>query len=67
MTPNPSKWISTAQAATELGVTSRTLRTFINTGDLTAYRFGRVIRVREDDVAAFIEASRITPGSLGTV
>ena len=29
-----------------------------------AYKFGRVIRLQEDDVDAFIESSRIAPGSL---
>ncbi len=33
-------------------------------GDLPAYRFGRVIRVKRTDVEAFIEASRIEPGTL---
>ena len=46
------------------GVTSRTLYRFIDEGQLVAYRFGRVIRLQESDVAAFIEASRIEPGTL---
>jgi len=29
-----------------------------------AYKFGRVIRIQEADVNLFIEASRISPGSL---
>ena len=33
-------------------------------GDLPAYRFGRVIRVKRSDVDAFVEASRIEPGTL---
>jgi excisionase family DNA binding protein len=47
-----------------LGITSRTLYRFIDEGQLTAYRFGRVIRLQESDIARFIEASRIEPGSL---
>lgn len=57
-------WLSTADAANALGITSRTLYRFINQGDLPAYRFGRVIRVKRTDIDAFIEASRIEPGSL---
>ena len=57
-------WLSTADAAKALGITPRTLYRFINQGDLAAYRFGRVIRVKRVDVEAFIEASRIEPGTL---
>ena len=57
-------WLSTQEAARRLGVTPRTLYRFIDVGDLPAYRLGRVIRLKADDVDAFIEASRIEPGSL---
>ena len=57
-------WLSTADAAKALGITPRTLYRFIDKGDLPAYRFGRVIRVKRVDVEAFIEASRIEPGTL---
>jgi excisionase family DNA binding protein len=58
------EWLSTADAARMLGITPRTLYRFINQGDLPAYRFGRVIRVKRDDVETFVEASRIEPGTL---
>jgi excisionase family DNA binding protein len=58
------EWLSTQDAARRLGVTPRTLYRFIDLGDLPAYRLGRVIRLKADDVDAFIEASRIEPGSL---
>jgi excisionase family DNA binding protein len=57
-------WLSTQDAARRLGITPRTLYRFIDLGDLPAYRLGRVIRLKADDVAAFIESSRIEPGSL---
>ena len=57
-------WLSTAQAAKKLGITPRTLYRFIDEGQLPAYRFGRVIRLKEDEVEAFIEACRIEPGTL---
>jgi excisionase family DNA binding protein len=37
---------------------------FIDSGELAAYRFGRVIRVRSEDLDAFIESCRIEPGTL---
>ncbi len=57
-------WLSTQEAAKVLGVTPRTLYRFIDQGELPAYRFGRVIRLKQDEVHAFIEACRIAPGTL---
>lgn len=47
-----------------LGITPRTLYRLVDKGDLPAYRFGRVIRLRRGEVEAFIESRRIEPGSL---
>ena len=57
-------WLGTREAAEELGITLRTLYRFIDEGMVPAYRFGRVIRLKAEDVESFIEASRIAPGSL---
>jgi len=56
--------MSTKGASDYLGVNLRTLYRFIDEGDLAAYKFGRVIRLKEEDVVAFVERSRIAPGSL---
>jgi len=56
--------MSTAEAAKRLGITPRTLYRFIDQGDIPAYRFGRVIRLRGDEVDSFIESCRIEPGTL---
>ena len=45
--------MGTRDAAEHLGVTLRTLYRFIDEGHLPAYKMGRVIRLRSDDVAAF--------------
>jgi excisionase family DNA binding protein len=58
------QWMSTKEAAEHLGVTLRSLYRFIDEGSLPAYRFGRVIRLKEEDVERFIESCRIAPGSL---
>ncbi len=60
----PIQWLSTAEAANRLGITPRTLYRFIDEGQLVAYRFGRVIRLKTSDVDVFIEACRIEPGTL---
>lgn len=62
--PEAIRWLSTAEAATRLGVTPRTLYRFIDEGQVPAYRFGRVIRLKAHEVDAFIEACRIEPGTL---
>ena len=58
------QWVNTGEAAKRLGVTTRTLYRFIDEGQLPAYRFGRVIRLKEDDIAGFIDDCRIEPGTL---
>src|SRR3954454_16064874 len=58
------RWMSTGEAARRLGVTVRTLYRLIDESELPAYKFGRVIRLQESEVEAFIKASRISPGSL---
>jgi excisionase family DNA binding protein len=63
MTGNPH-WLSTKEAAQYLGVNLRTLYRFIDVGGLTAYKFGRVIRLKEDDLERFVDAARIPPGTL---
>jgi excisionase family DNA binding protein len=61
---DPIVWLSTKEASERLGITLRSLYRFIDEGDLVAYKFGRVIRIQDKDVAEFIEGSRISPGSL---
>lgn len=57
-------WLSTKEAARKLGITNRTLYRLIDEGKVTAYKFGRVIRLKDADVDAFIDSARISPGSL---
>ncbi len=64
MPRNPS-WLGSEAAARHLGITPRTLYRLIDRGEVTGYRFGRVIRLRCADLDTFIEASRIQPGELG--
>ena len=64
VTPDDIVWLSTAQAAARLGLSPRTLYRFVDRGEVAAYRFGRVLRFRLDDLDHFIERCRIEPGSL---
>lgn len=58
------RWMSTRETAERLGITLRTLYRFIDEGQIPAYKLGRVIRLKEHDVEAFIEGARIEPGTL---
>jgi len=57
-------WLSTREAAAQLGITTRTLYRMIDNGQLPAYKFGRVIRLKEHELEAFVESARIVPGEL---
>jgi excisionase family DNA binding protein len=58
------QWLGTTEAAHYLGVVPRTLYRMIDEGQVPAYKMGRVIRVKRADVDAFLEATRVQPGSL---
>ena len=64
MAEDDIRWMSTGEAARRLGVTVRTLYRLIDEAELPAYKFGRVIRLQESEIDAFITRSRIAPGSL---
>ena len=48
------------QTADVLQVTTRTLRRWINAGELVAHRIGRQLRISEPDLQAFIRIRRET-------
>lgn len=66
MAPDTSTtdWLGTKEAARHLGITPRTLYRFIDEGQIDAYRFGRVIRLKVSDINAYVASCRIEPGSL---
>ena len=64
MGSDDTRWLSTRAAADQLGITTRTLYRLIDSGQLPAYKFGRVIRLKEAEVEAFVENARIEPGEL---
>ena len=64
MTNGEIVWFSTQDAAKRLGVTTRTLYRFIDEGSVAAYKMGRVIRIKKTDLDAFIDSTRVEPGSM---
>ncbi len=63
--PTGARLLSTAEVATILNVSRRSVLEWIGSGDLPAFRIGpqtRVIRVRESDLEAFIQRHiRVSP------
>jgi len=64
MSESTIQWLGTKEAAERMGITPRTLYKLANEGKLPMYRMGRVFRLKQDDVDAFIETTRVEPGSL---
>ena len=59
-----TEWLGTSAAAKRIGITVRTLYRFINEGHISAYKMGRVIRLKGADLDTFVEKCRIEPGAL---
>lgn len=57
-------WLSTTEASRRMGIGLRTLYRMIDAGDLPAYKFGRVIRISEEDLDDYLQRCRISPGEL---
>ncbi len=64
MSDDTVRWLGTTEAAERIGVVPRTLYRMIDEGLIAAYKMGRVIRVKESDLDAFVETTRVQPGSL---
>ena len=64
MADEETDWLNSAAAAERMGITTRTLYRFIDEGQVAAYKFGRVMRLKTADVNAYIESCKIEPGSL---
>ncbi len=58
------KWLGTSEASKYLGINLRTLYRLIDQGEFSAYKIGRVIRLKTEDLDSFLERSKIQPGTL---
>ncbi len=64
--PSISQLLSIDEAATILDVSRKSVSNWIHDGALPAIRLGpsqRLIRIRQEDLEAFIEAGKIQPTS----
>jgi excisionase family DNA binding protein len=56
------KFLSLSEAAQELSLTRNDVKRLVHDGKLTGYQFGRYLQFKADDLALFIEASRVQAG-----
>jgi excisionase family DNA binding protein len=54
----PNRFFTINDVADWLNVSPRTVRRWINTGDLVVHRFGGVVRIAESDLRTFSAAHR---------
>ena len=54
----PVRLLSVPEAADQLGISDKGVRRAIGRGDLIAHRIGRLLRIAEDDLAAFVALRR---------
>jgi excisionase family DNA binding protein len=64
--PTVGALYTTDEVAKLLRVSQRTVQVWIRSGDLTAVRYGRLLRIRQADLAAFGEVlTKPTPPAVG--
>lgn len=58
--PDPAlRLLTVSDAAKQLSLSERTLRRMITGGDLPAFRLGRAIRIRQEDVFHLVRSGLI--------
>ena len=55
----PADLLTTAEVATKLGVAKSAVYEWLARRDIAHHRVGRLIRIREADVAAFLDRNRV--------
>lgn len=59
--PTVGPYFSPTQIAERLGVSRRTVDRYIASGELRASRFGKLVRIAESELIAFIRRHQIGP------
>ncbi|MBK8915696.1 MAG: helix-turn-helix domain-containing protein [Phycisphaerales bacterium] len=59
---NTTQLLTVRTAATLLSLSTRTVQSLISRGDLRVVRIGRSVRIHPDDLNAYINRHRGTPG-----
>lgn len=56
------KLLTVSDVSEMLGVSDRTVRNWVQGGNLTAYRFGREYKITQTDLNEFIKQSQVVAG-----
>ena len=56
--PDRRRFLSVSHVADQLDVSTKTVRRWITSGQLHVHRFGRRLRIADDDLAAFVALRR---------
>lgn len=54
----PNDFITAREAATRMRVSKAALYEWLRRGELQSYRVGRLVRIREADIAVYLDARR---------
>lgn len=57
------KWLNVDDIADALGINKMTVYRLLEAGTIPSYRFGRLYRIRPEDLDAYIRGSRVTPAA----
>jgi len=57
------KWLNVEDIAAELGINKMTVYRMLEAGTIPSYRFGRLYRVKPEDLDAYIRDSRVSPAA----
>ena len=57
-TPPPLRMLSVAETALALGISEKTVRRLIQRRELRAHRFGRCLRMSDDDLRLYLNRAR---------
>lgn len=55
-----ARYLTLAQAAESVSTPAETIRYWVHVGKLRAFKPGRQVLIREDDLAALVEASEVS-------
>ena len=64
-TPPPPRFYSVAQVAQHLQVSQKTIRRWIEGGDLDVYRLGRLIRISDQALQAYLQTKQTRAAESG--
>ncbi len=59
------KWLTVEDIADELDINKMTVYRLLDAGAITSYRFGRLYRVKPEDLDAYVRDSRVSPAVAG--